>query len=186
MKALRLIPLIVFSTLFSLSVVGQESSARPDHLEKPEFQDALLDKMVGEWVMESKMQDQILLQDMSVKWALHHRYLQIYQLSREVIKGGGTGYEAEAFIGWDKASSRYVTLWLDVTSSDTLSPDAFGYAKPTENSLAFVFNNYGGSNQQFHMTFTYEPNNDTWRIKIEAMMNGKLMLFSDSSLKRKS
>lgn len=85
------------------------------HADDPPFEDELLDRFVGDWVMQGMIAGNEITHDLTAQWVLGHQYLRFDEVSRETRESGTPEYESTVFIGWDKPSGRYVCLWLDLT-----------------------------------------------------------------------
>ena len=157
--------------LLSPSASAQESN----------FQDALLDRFAGTWVLEGMIAGGNVTHDIVAEWVLGHQYMQFHELSRETVEGGAPVYEAIVTIGWDEAQGRYVCLWLDSTGGGGLSNGILGYAEPASDKLAFVF---GGSDGTFHTTFTYNRDSDTWDLTMDAEKDGQRKPFARATMTR--
>lgn len=138
----------------------------PALADDPSLEDALLDRLAGEWVLRGTIAGQETTHDIVAEWVLQHQYLSFYELARERDERGLPAYEATVFIGWDEASNRYVCLWLDSTGGYGLNPEAFGYAEPSDDTLAFKF----GTPEEgmLHTTFAYDHERDAWRWTIDS------------------
>ena len=117
------------------------------------FQDSLLEHMIGTWVLRGTIAGKETTHDIVAEWVLGHQYLQIHETSREKNTAGAAEYEAIVYIGWDQPSSQCACLWLDVTGGGGLSGQAIGYAKRSNDDIAFLFQ--GGDGYLFHTTFAY-------------------------------
>jgi hypothetical protein len=149
------------SAFLACAVLAFSVSARAD--EAP-FEDALLDRLAGDWVLTGTIAGGETTHDISAAWVLGHQYLRLDEVSRETDDSGAPQYQATVFIGWDKPSGRYVCLWLDSTGGGGLANDVFGYAEPAADRLAFVFGDDAG---RIHNTFTYDASADTWTWAID-------------------
>ena len=69
------------------------------------FQDALLDRMAGNWVLEGTIDGDESVHDVLAQWVLDHQYLRFHEVAREREPDGTPLYEAIVFIGWDSATS---------------------------------------------------------------------------------
>ena len=145
------------------------------------FQDTLLERMVGDWTLRGTIAGQETTHDVSVSWILDHQYIQLKEVSREKNANGKPAYEALVFIGWDSSLSEYVCLWLDVTGGGGLNPKAFAYAKRDGDEIAFLFK-LGSEN--FHTTFVYDRDKDSWRWIMDGEEKGKLQPFARVKLTR--
>jgi len=150
--------------------------------DEPPFADELLDRFVGEWVMQGMIAGGEVTHDLKADWVLGHQYLRFDEVSRETLESGAPVYEATVFIGWDKPSGRYVCLWLDLTGGGGLANDVFGYAEPAEDNLAFV---WGESDETWHTTFFYERETDTWRWTMDGEKDGERTAFARVTLVRR-
>lgn len=153
-------------------------SARAD--EAP-FRDALLDRLVGTWVLTGTIAGQDVAHDVAAAWVLGHQYLRIDEVSRETDGMGRPAYQATVFIGWDKPSGRYVCLWLDSTGGGGLANDVFGYAERGTDSIAFVF---GDDEGRILNTFTYRGDDDTWTWAIDNQKGERIAPFARVTLVR--
>jgi len=150
--------------------------------EDPVLQDALLDHLVGEWVLEGTIAGTGTTHDLVAEWVLAHNYLSFHEVSREKDERGEPVYEAIVFIGRDQKSGQYVCLWLDSTGGSGLSPQAFGHAKPDGDRLAFLFED--GDGGLFHTTFLYDTESDSWDLRMDVEKEGNLSPFARVSLTR--
>ncbi len=93
----------IFSMLVLLLVLTKGVQAQ----EVPAFQDSLLDKMVGKWVLRGTIAGSTTTHDVDVAWVLGHQYIRLHEISREKTVQQQPAYEAIVFIGWDAPSSGY-------------------------------------------------------------------------------
>lgn len=134
------------------------------------FQDPLLDRFAGSWVLRGTIAGDEIVHDLDAEWVLGHHYLRFHELARERDERGNPAYDAIVFIGWDEASGRYACLWLDSTGGDGLTNGVMGYAEPDDDTLAFVFSGPGFG--PFHTSFAYEEESDSWQWTMDAV-NGE-------------
>lgn len=151
--------------------------------EQGSFQDELLDKLTGCWIMTGEIAGQDIVHDVDVEWILEHQYLQIKELSREKDEDGTAAYESLVLIGWDPGLKKYSCLWLDVTGGYALRDGAFGHAEREGDKIPFVFKMGDG---YFHNTFVYDRESDTWRWILDGEKDGKLNPFARVMLNRKN
>ena len=167
------IGLVALCVLMSCPAAAQQSG----------FQDALVDRMAGEWVMRGTISDVESTHDIVAEWVLEHQYLRFHEVSRETSDDGIPLYEAIVFIGWDQPSSRYACLWLDSTGGGGLSAQAIGHAKRGGDEMAFLFTVGDGS--FFHTTFSYNRDNDTWQWQMDWESDGDRKPFARVTLTRR-
>jgi hypothetical protein len=151
--------------------------------EQPTFQDALLDSLIGTWVLQGSIAGRETTHDIVSEWVLGHQYVRLHEVSREKNAKGQAAYEAIVFIGWEQSSSQYACLWLDSTGGGGLSAQAIGYAKRSGNEFAFLFKGKDGS--LFHTTFAYSKSADTWQWLMDGEEDGKLQPFARVRLTKK-
>ncbi len=164
---------LLFPLLIAINIFAQQTT----------FRDSLLDRMTGQWLLKGTIAGQETTHDVEVAWVLGHQYIQIHEKSHEINADGTAAYEAIVYIGWDKDLSEYTCLWLDVTGSGGLSGQAIAHAKRQGNKIAFLFKGKDGSN--FHTTFVYNKDDDTWHWLMDGEENGKLQPFARVKLTRR-
>ena len=157
--------------------VCAQESAVPGH-------EALLDKMIGDWVMVGTIGDDEVKHDVSVDRILRRQYLRIHEVAREKDADGEPAYEAWIHIAWDKQNAEYVVMWLDNTAATNFAPEGVGHGKPDGDRIPFVWDSGDGSG--IHNTFAYEREKDVWTWKIDNVdKSGKATPFARLTLKRK-
>jgi hypothetical protein len=170
---MRICAAIAFAFLLSSSALAQE----------PAFNDELLDRMVGQWLLQGTIAGAETTHDVAVEWVLGHQYIQIREVSREKDAKGAPAYEAIVYIGWDKPSASYACLWLDNTGGGGLVGQAIAHAKRSGDEMPFLF--HGADGSLFHTTFAYDKGGDAWRWIMDAEEGGKLQPFARVVLTRK-
>ncbi len=155
----------------------------PASAQAPPFQDPLLDRLIGTWVLRGTIGGAETTHDIDVDWVLGHQYVRLHEVSREKDARGRSAYEAIVFIGWDQPSAAYACLWLDSTGGGGLKGQAIGYAKRVGDEIPFLF--HGGDGSVFHTTFAYRPASDSWEWLMDAEEGGKLQPFARVRLTRK-
>jgi hypothetical protein len=146
------------------------------------FQDPLLDKFTGDWVLEGMMAGDDVVHDVVAEWVTGHQYLRFVELSREREDDGARAYEAIVFIGWDAEHERYACLWLDSTGGSGLVNGIIGYAPPSDDQLAFRFES---DEFNFRTTFMYDPQRDAWDWRMDAVQNEELRPFARVTMTRR-
>jgi hypothetical protein len=147
------------------------------------FNDPLLDRMVGNWILEGTIEGKPTTHEVAVEWVLSHQYLRLHEVSREKDAKGLAAYEAIIFLGWDERSKEYACLWLDNTGGGGLAGQAIGHAKRSGNEMAFLFK--GGNGSLFHTTFVYDKGTNTWQWGMDGEEGGKLQPFARLKLGKK-
>jgi hypothetical protein len=142
----------------------------------------LLDHLVGNWVLQGKIAGKQTTHDVQAQWILRQEYLQVHEISREKDSSGKPAYEAIVLISWDAKADQYSCLWLDSTAGGALSSPITCRAKPSGDSIPFIF--IISSSESLHTTFTYRGSNDTWLWLIDDEINGKNETFADVELSR--
>src|SRR6185312_1250410 len=144
------------------------------------LKDPLLDRLVGHWVLKGLMDGSQKTHDITAEWVLAHQYIELHEVSREKNKDGAPAYQAKVFIGWDAKLKIYDCVWLDDYGS--ISTQSLGYAKPSGDSIAFVFQDRDDPGK-FHTTFTWRKDG-TWAMDMDVESNGKLLPFARTVLTR--
>lgn len=157
--------------------VSGSAAARP-----ATFQDPVLDRMIGTWVLRGTIGGQETTHDVVVDWVLGHEYVRLHEVSREKDARGQAAYEAIVFIGWDQPSGEYACLWLDSTGGGGLTGQAIAHARRGGDEIAFLFKGADGS--LFHTTFAYDNGTDAWRWLMDGEEGGKLQPFARVRLTR--
>jgi len=169
----KVLTIIVSIVLVSFPASAQEST----------FQDPLLHHLIGKWVLPGTIAGRERTHDIIAEWVLGHQYVQLREVSREKNAKGQAHYEAIVFIGWDKSSSQYACLWLDLTGGGGLSAQAIGHAKRSGDEIAFLFRGQDGS--IFHTTFAYSRGTDSWQWLMDDEGGGKIQPFARVRLTKK-
>jgi len=161
------------------------TAAAPSAAQQPGWQDPLIERLAGDWVLEGTIGGVEVTHDISAEWILDHYYLQLHEWSREMTPDGRHEYEALVLLGWDEDSGQYACLWLDTTGGGGLDVDAqvIGHAKRKGNSIPFVFElDDGGA---IHNTFTYREDSATWQWLIRIVRAEESSEFARVTLTRK-
>jgi hypothetical protein len=168
---------------FSKTLVSLALLAAPVLAQPATFQDPLLDRLIGTWVLQGTIGGSPTTHDIVADWVLGHQYVRLHEVSREKDAKGQAAYEAIVFLGRDQPSNRYACLWLDSTGGGGLAAQAIGYAKRGGDEIPFLFKGADGS--LFHTTFAYDKEADSWRWTMDGEEGGKLQPFARVRLVRK-
>jgi len=148
------------------------------------FQDELLDRLAGTWVMTGTIAGDEIVHDLVAEWVLDHQYLSFHEVARGQEPDGTPLYEATVFIGWDEPSARYACLWLDSTGGSAfVVPVVIGHTQRSGDSLPFLFDTGDGS--LIHNTFAYSRDTDTWTWAIDNESDGARTPFARVTLTRR-
>ena len=147
------------------------------------FQDPLLDRLAGTWVLEGMMAGGDVVHDVVAEWVTGHQYLRFVELSREREADGTRAYEAIVFIGSDAEQGGYACLWLDSTGGSGLVNGIIGYAPTGGDRLAFLFD--FGDESHFHTTFIYDRVRDVWELRMDSERDGGLQPFARATMTRR-
>lgn len=147
------------------------------------FQDELLDRFTGTWVMTGSIAGDEVVHDLVAEWVLGHHYLRFHEVARGKDDDGRPLYEAIVILGWDEPSERYACLWLDSTGGGGLTNGVIGYATRKGDTIPFVFDT--GDGTAIHNTFAYDREADTWRWAIDNVRDGTPGQFARVVLRRK-
>jgi hypothetical protein len=147
------------------------------------WQDPLLDRLTGHWVLHGTLAGKETTHDVAADWVLGHEYVRLHEVSREKNRDGQPAYEAIVFVGWDASSSQYACLWLDSTGGGGLSGQAIAHAKRSGDELPFVFKESDGS-ISFTNTFVHHKESDSWAWIMDNVEKGKSTPFARLTLER--
>ena len=145
--------------------------------------DSLLNKLIGKWTLEGTIENRTTTHDVIIERVLNGQYIQLNETSREKDKTGNPLYSAIVYLTWQKTKKEYDCLWLDNTSNEGLSNGIIGHAKQDADKIEFLFK-YNDTTQ-FHTTFLYNENTDTWQWFMDVDNNGKLQSFARLKMTRK-
>jgi len=148
------------------------------------FQDPLLDRFTGTWVLEGVMAGGDVVHDVTAEWITGHQYLRFVELSREREDDGARAYEAIVIIGWDAEQGRYACLWLDSTGGSGLVNGIIGYAVRDGDRLAFLFE-WPDDGTRFHTTFIYHRERDAWEWRMDSERDGSSRAFARATMTRR-
>ena len=157
----------------SLLALGQAQSHDPPNL---------LDHLVGSWVLKGKIAGKQTTHDVQAHWILHHEYLELREVSREKDNHGEPAYEAAILVSWDPKINQYACLWLDSTAGGALTSQITCRAKPSDDSIPFVF--AISPTDSIHTTFRYREATDTWQWLIDTVAGEKVEQFADVELSK--
>ena len=163
--------LILLFVLISPVTVKSQQVSQPD---------SLLNKLAGKWVLTGTIEGQKTTHDVDAKRVLNGQYVQIKEVSREKDEKGNPLYDAVVYICWQEAKKQYFCLWLDNTSNEGISNQVIGHATQNGDKIEMVFK-FSDANQ-FHTTFIYDRETDSWQWLMDGEENGKLQPFASVRL----
>ena len=163
----KLLQLILLFVLVSPVTVKSQQISQPD---------SLLNNLAGKWVLTGTIEGQKTTHDVDAKRVLNGQYVQIKEVSREKDEKGNPLYDAVIYICWQDAKKQYFCLWLDNTSNEGISNQVIGRAKQNGDKIEMVFK-FSDANQ-FHTTFIYDRETDSWQWLMDGEENGKLQPFA--------
>lgn len=164
-----------------LTAVGAGAQTAPPP--KPAPPPALLDKMLGNWVIRGTIEGQQTTHDLEVSWVLNHGYLRLHEVSREKTASGAPEYEAIVLMAWDAKAGEVLCLWLDTTSNGGLTGQGIGHAKPTADTLPIIITMSPTVSFQNKMVYTASSN--SWQWIMDGTENGQTTPFARLVLTRK-
>ena len=139
------------------------------------FQDEFLDKLVGHWNLTRKIRGTTEENKVEAEWVLEHQFLRLHM--KDVASP--PKYEAEVYIGFDKAGNRYVAHWMDTFGGGFSS---MGFGVRDGNSLPLIFEDADGTVRN---TFTYDPATQSWTsLIVQKAKGGDWKTFAEDRLKR--
>ena len=159
---LLMVPVIVLVLLGCPSIASSQ---------QPRVNDPLLEAMTGEWVLSGEITGKPTTHDVRVSWALNHQFLHLHERSRETTAAGEPQYDADVFIGWDAAGSRYIVYWMDVFGGGF---SLTGYGQRAGSTMPIVFTSGG----RFYTTFAFDASAGTWRWTMDTEDGGQVRPFA--------
>ena len=139
------------------------------------FEDFLLDKLMGEWILSRKIRNHLEENHVMVDWILNHQFLQIHMKD---VKSPPT-YEALVLVGYNHELGQYVVFWLDNFGGKFSE-------KGTGTREGDLLNSY--SRIQMVWCITHSPGTQrvqTWVSLIEQQdENGQWSVFAEDRLQR--
>ena len=139
------------------------------------FQDEFLDKLVGHWNLTRKVRGTTEENKVEAEWVLEHQFLRLHM--KDVASP--PKYEAEVYIGFDKAGNRYVAHWMDTFGGGF---SLMGFGVRDGNSLPLIFEDADGTVRN---TFTYDPATQSWTsLIVQKAKGGDWKTFAEDRLKR--
>ena len=139
------------------------------------FQDEFLDKLVGHWNLTRKIRGTTEENKVEAEWVLEHQFLRLHM--KDVASP--PKYEAEVYIGFDKAGNRYVAHWMDTFGGGF---SLMGFGVRDGNSLPLIFEDADGTVRN---TFTYDPATQSWTsLIVQKAKGGDWKTFAEDRLKR--
>jgi hypothetical protein len=169
--------------IFAILAVIACSFAQPAAGETPVYADALLDRLIGAWVLRGQIAGRDTTHDVVAEWVLGHEYVRLHETAREKDAKGNSAYEAIVFIGSGRPAHDYTCLWLDSTGGGGLVPEGFGHATRRGEEIPFVFLD-GSGKISFKNTFAYDKTTDSWAWVMDNVADGKAIPFGRVKLTR--
>lgn len=139
------------------------------------FDDDLMAKLEGEWILTRQIRGTEVKNALSAAWVLQHQFL----LLRMRDLASPPRYEADVYIGYSYATSEYVAHWIDNFGGHF---SGVGRGKRNGNSVEFRFEYPDGP---FFNTFTWDPSSSTWTCHLEGVTkDGTRQTFARDRLAR--
>jgi hypothetical protein len=146
---------------------------------KRSFQDALLDRMVGNWKLTGRIAGQSAEHSVTAEWVLNHQFLLIHEKSSMPAEDQ-VPYEAMIFVGYDNTSERYVVHWIDVFGGRI--DETLGYGRRDGSSIRLTFEYPDGP---FHTAFIWDEQSQSWRWEMDGKgSDGQWKEFARMALSR--
>jgi len=142
----------------------------------------LLNRMVGDWVLEGAIAGEASTHDVNAVWVLQNSYVRITEVARERDAAGRPQYEAVIYIGWLDSADRMVCYWFDNT--EVATPGVTCSARQSGDTIPFEFRDTQGA-LIFFNTFTYDRSADTWQWNMEGLNGEDRETFGLVTLRRR-
>ena len=167
----------------ALDLATGDGPAASEDAEIPSRQ-ALMERMVGDWVMTGTIGGDPVTHDVRAGWILGRRYVRLHELARERDENGDPAYEAWIDVAWDPEAAEYVVMWLDNTETTNFEEEGVGHGTPDGDRIPFVWRFADGSG--IRNTWAYDRASDAWTWTIENVGgSGQSAPFADLRLRRR-
>ena len=143
---------------------------------------ALLDKLVGAWVLSGTMAGKHTIHDVTASRTLNGNYVRLDEISRDRDAEGRPAYQATVFVGWNSRTKNYICIWLDSTAVANVGVTCT--AQPRPNAIPFVFRDSRGR-RFFENTFSYEVAANQWKWELNDLTHDKRTAFARVVLRQK-
>ena len=161
----------VLLLIFAVPLPGQDSTRGKA------LNDALLDKLVGDWNVELKFGNGRTAKNLvHVEWVLQHKFVELHYRDA----AAPPKYEAIVLIGYDGIGKRYLCHWADNFGGD-YSADGFAARDEASNAMEFKFEFHDG---QLTNRFAFDPESNTWTSTIRQSEKGEWKLFCEGKFTR--
>ena len=139
--------------------------------------DALLDKLVGDWNVERKFGNGRTRKNLvQVAWVLQHQFVEL----RYRDAAAPPTYEAIVLIGYDDIGKRYICHWAD-NFGGAYSADGFAARDEASKAMEFKFEFHDG---ELTNRFAFDPQSNTWTSTIRQSETGEWKLFCEDKFTR--
>ena len=167
-ESLRIFVLLL---IFCASLYAQDSTR------SKALQDALLDKLVGDWNVERTFgKGRTAKNIVHGEWVLQHQFVKLdYRDAAAAPK-----YEAIVLIGYDDIAKRYTCHWAD-NFGGAYSTDGFASREESSNAIEFKFEFHDG---QLTNRFAFDQGSGTWTSTIRQIEKGEWKLFCEDKFTR--
>lgn len=144
--------------LFAALAAAAQEEHRPACAPGPEaqFQDDLLDELVGDWTLTGNMMGRELAQQCSARWVLNHKFVRLDCRETRNPPLLKVRYESTMYVGCSSASHRYVVNLVDIFGAG----DSLGFGRRTGDTIRFVWEQPDGT--AFENEFAWKAGSHTW------------------------
>jgi hypothetical protein len=144
---------------------------------RPASMDALLDRLVGRWIMTGSVRGKPATYTLDAARVLQDRFVELHM--EDVSRP--PAYEARVFVGVDSVGGRYIAHWLDRFGAAFSIPHATGEARGDTVLLTFPY-----PDGAFRDAFVYDRPTDTWYFRLEtADTSGGWRLFAEYQVRHR-
>lgn len=151
----------LFLCLYTTLLVAQK---KPD-CDQTVFNDALLDKMAGEWDMTGTVSERKVAYTFNAQWVLNHQFME-WQIT-DVLKSPPE-YVGKIYVGYNCTSKKYIVHWIDNMGGKFSETLGYGIRKNDTLQLKFDYPETPVIN-----TISYNKANDTWQFHLIVSDKGK-------------
>lgn len=153
------LPSLARAAALALAILVLPAGARAAAPAEARFDDALLDRLAGRWSVERWIRGEVVRNTLEAEWVLEHRFLRLHY--RDVATP--PQYEADVYVGWNRARGEYVVHWIDLFGGDF--SETLGHGRAAGDSIVLEFPYPSG---KFRNTYRWFPATALWTSRGES------------------
>lgn len=140
---------------------------------------SFLNNLIGQWLLTGHMGEVELRQEITARWVLGNRYLEMVCKSITDESNPTSDYEAVYHIGFNETERIFVMHLLDTTEVPINC--IVGLGRRQGNSIPFQF---AYSKGEFLNSFTWNPEQESWSFQQTYEEGGETKTFATKQMTR--